>query len=52
MMAETAELTPSQKVTSGTRLWSQECREADQTPEDKTAYQFSNGRCFDEPRER
>ena len=29
-----------------TRLWSQEVKEADPTPEDKTNYIFNNGRRF------
>lgn len=49
-MAETNPLLPSEKVSSGTRSWEQECHEADQTPEDRTAYQFSNGRSFNVPR--
>jgi hypothetical protein len=27
-----------------TKLWSEICEEVDDSPEDKTAYQFSNGR--------
>lgn len=49
-MSEMPPLRPDQKVSSGTRSWEQECREADTTPENRTAYQFSNGKSFDEPR--
>jgi hypothetical protein len=33
-----------------TRLWSQEVKEADPTPEEKPTYEFSNGRRFTETR--
>lgn len=29
-----------------TKLWSQEVKEADPTPEDRITYQFSNGKTF------
>lgn len=41
----------SEKINSSTKLWSEECREADPTPEERPAYEFSNGRRFDEPRQ-
>lgn len=35
-----------QTVTSSDKPWSEEVQQADTTPEDKTAYTFSNGRKF------
>ena len=34
-------------MAESTKLWSQICDEVDPDPEDKTAYQFSNGRKFE-----
>lgn len=36
----------SQKVVTTSRSWKAECDAADKTKEDKTAYQFSNGKKF------
>lgn len=37
---------PEETVQTSTLLWSELCAGADPTPEDKTAYEFGNGRKF------
>lgn len=37
-----------QTVTTSDRLWSEEVAQADTTEEDKTAYEWSNGKKFEE----
>jgi hypothetical protein len=37
-----------QTVRTSERVWSAECKQADPTPEDETAYVFSNGKKFKE----
>jgi hypothetical protein len=39
-----------QTVKTSERLWSEEVKKADNTPEQKPTYEFSNGRVFVEPK--